>query len=114
MIGHMMVSRVIPEFAINEDQARALAVAVCNYLRHTKIKVDPKTRDLWALVWCVCMVEGPCVFMFLQRISHEAQARKANQAMRDSASGKIVPITPPGAPGTGDLWQMPTGAPRPH
>ena len=45
MIGHMMLARVIPEFALSEDEAQNLGEAICNYLRHTKVKVDPKIPE---------------------------------------------------------------------
>lgn len=97
MIGHMMLARVIPEFALAPDEAQQLGEAICNYLRHTKVKVDPKTRDLGALVLCCAMIYGPRLLAASNRAAAQRAARKRG------ADDNIVPINPDTAP----LWQMP-------
>jgi hypothetical protein len=84
----MFVARVFPEFAITPDEAKQLADAICNYLRHTKIKVDPKTRDLWALILCVMMVEGTRALAVAQRLTGEKLAKKRQQ---NGQFGGVVP-----------------------
>jgi hypothetical protein len=97
MIGHMMVARVIPEFALDESEAQQLGEAIANYLRHTKVKVDPKTRDLGALVLCCAMIYGPRLIA----ASNRAAANRA--AKKRTGDENVVPLNP-----DIPMWQMPT------
>jgi hypothetical protein len=109
MIGHMFLGRVAPEFNIAEDEAKALAEAICNYLRHTKMKIDPKTRDFWALIMCVGMIEGPRVISMVGRVNAEKSAAKAAARSQSQGTVNVVPMTHGGMAGAPiDNWTMPT------
>jgi hypothetical protein len=99
MIGHMMLSRVVPEFALDADEAQQLAEAICNYLRHTKVKVDPKTRDFLALLACCGMIYGPRLIAATNR----AAAMRA--AKKNANTTGVVPMQ---EDGSGNVWHMPT------
>lgn len=90
MIAHMMLERYSPRFHMDQPEADQLATAICNYLRHTKVKVDAKTRDFWTLLFVLATVEGTRIFAFVNDKSHEAKIRKANQ--QRAAEGRVVPI----------------------
>jgi len=94
----MILANKAPEFAITQEEADQLAVAICNYLRHTKVKVDPKTRDFGALILCVAMVEGSRVIALLQRVAAERAASK-------KPVGNLAP-----ADVKDNVWHMPTSA----
>jgi hypothetical protein len=86
----MFVANAFPRFAISDAEAMKLAEAVCNYLRHTKLKVDPKTRDLYALIMCLAMVEGT------RLIATVNDMRNAKAAKAATASGEFGTIAPAG------------------
>lgn len=99
----MFVANVFPRFAITEDEAQRLADAICNYLRHTKVKVDPKTRDLWALISCIAMVEGTRLVMTLKDLAAIKAAKNANNATGAFAA--------PLDPAQGNVYAMPASRP---
>lgn len=94
----MILANKAPEFAITQEEADQLAVAVCNYLRHTKVKVDEKTRDFGALILCLGMVEGTRLIAMLQRIAAERAAKKSPSGL---AQADI----------RDNIWHMPASKP---
>lgn len=93
MIFHIMLASKAPEFAITEQEAQQEAVAICNYLRHTKIKMDPKTRDTWTMIVCLLSVEGTRLIAFINRLAAERLAkRKAGQTGIVPQDGNVFPF----------------------
>lgn len=85
-----MLARAIPEFAISPDDAHTLAVAICNYARHTDYRMDPRTRDLGALILTLCMIEGPRIVRASTRRSAAKAAAKAHAEQAAGAGGGMV------------------------
>jgi hypothetical protein len=99
MVFHMLLASKAPEFAITQEEADQLAQAICNYLRHTKVKLDPKTRDFGALILCLAMVEGTRLLALMQRVS-------AERIMRKAPVGNLAP-----AEILDNVWKMPASRP---
>lgn len=90
MVIHTMLAKIAPEFAIGRDEAVAMSEAVANYARHTDYRMNPRTRDLGALILCVCAIEGPRLMRVTSRRRLEAQQAKAEASVRASAPGGTI------------------------
>jgi len=66
-------------------------------LRHTKVKLDPKTRDLYALIVCVGMIEGPKLIAFVMR-NNAAKAAKQEAQARDQSQQSHIIVNVPNNP----------------
>ena len=88
MVLHMMMATKLgPEFAMSEPEAVQLSTSICNYLQHTKIKVDPKTEALVAMLGTVAMIEGTRIMAFANRKAAETASRRAT-----NPHPNVVPI----------------------
>jgi hypothetical protein len=96
MVVHMMVASKMPEMAMTEEEAVAESTAICNYLKHTKIKIDPKTEAFYTMLTTIGMIEGTRLIAFARRKA----AERASQN-RDPNSN-VVSIDP-----ANPLWQPP-------
>jgi hypothetical protein len=90
MVVHTMLAKLAPEFAIGRDEAVAMSEAVANYARHTDYRMNPRTRDLGALILCVCAIEGPRLMRVTSRRRLEAQQAKAEASVRANAPGGTI------------------------
>jgi len=96
MVVHMLLAaKLAPEMAMTQPEADQLAEAICNYLRHTKIKMDAKTRDFWALMIVLGSVEGTRLLAFVTRRAREAKQAALVKEAR-ARDGKVVAIDPTG------------------
>jgi hypothetical protein len=59
-------------------------------MRHTDMRMDPRTRDLGALILCVLAIEGPRVMRVTQRRSTAAAQAKAERQHRANAAGGTI------------------------
>jgi uncharacterized Rossmann fold enzyme len=84
------MAKVAPEFAIDRSEAEALANSFCAYARHHNIVVDPRTRDLIALIGVVVAVEGPRLMRVSSRRSAAKRAARVDAAARAQAAGNVV------------------------
>lgn len=102
---HATLARIAPEFAIDAQEAMALAKAIANYARHSGYTLDPRTRDLIALIGTICMIEGTRVIrVTTRRQSQRAQARAMAEAeKRQPTGGTVVEIGGAGR----TPWQQP-------
>jgi hypothetical protein len=87
MMFHMMAASRFPEMAMDQQEANVLALSMTNYLKHTKVKVDPKTQALVAMVGTIGMVEGTRVMAIVSRKAQEAKAARVPK------NSQIVPMT---------------------
>jgi hypothetical protein len=100
MVAHMMLAAKLgPEFMMTEPEAVQLSTAICNYLQHTKIKVNPKTEALMAMLGTVAMIEGTRIMAFTQRKAAENASKKNRNPQQT-----VVPLHPGGAEFN---WQPP-------
>jgi hypothetical protein len=90
MVVHTMLAKIAPEFAIGRDEAVAMSEAIANYARHTNYRMDPRTRDLGALILCVCAIEGPRLMRVTSRRRMEAQQARAEATVRQQAPGGTI------------------------
>jgi hypothetical protein len=63
-------------------------------LRHTNMKMDPRTRDLGMLIMTALAIEGTRIMRVVGRRSAQASAAKAEQAQREGAGGRVIEIEP--------------------
>ena len=91
MVFHMMLAAKNPEFMISETEAKQLSEAIANYLRHSKIAVDPKTRDLGMLLFVVATIEGPRIIAMAARHSDERKRKAQEKAERQGANVTPLP-----------------------
>jgi len=89
MTVHMVAAARFPEMAMGEEEAFRLAVAICDYLKHSSIAVSAKNRDLMALLFALVMIEGTRVMAIGARLKQEAAQRKAQ---RHGAVPNVVPM----------------------
>lgn len=83
----MMAAAKVPEFAMTEPEAQQLSVAICNYLRHTDIRMTQKTQDFVALIMALAMVEGTRIIAATNGVKVRRQMMERQQAR----SGVTVP-----------------------
>jgi hypothetical protein len=97
----MLLAARNPEFFMTEGEASQLAEAIANYLRHSKVSVDPKTRDLCMLLFVIATLEGPRIMAVVKRRNAEKKFAK-EQAQVNEFSGTNVSPLPNGyrVPGT--------------
>lgn len=107
MAFHMMAAGKVPEFAMTQGEADQLAKAICNYLRHTDIKMTQKTQDFVSLIFAIGMIEGTRIIAATQGVKTRRQIMERQVAARPATgpapanAGRVVPMTPgsiPGAP----------------
>ena len=91
----MLLASKAPEMMISESEARQLAVAICNYLRHTSVAMSQKHIDLAALVSAVAMIEGTRFMAIATRARHE----KASQKAASAGTSNVVQMQPGAWPG---------------
>ena len=99
MAAHMILAQKIPEMAMTIGEAEQLSTAVCNYLAHTKAKLDPKTEALMALIGVVAVVEGTRIIAVAGRKGRELKAAKMMQAEQTTVYPAVNP----------NVYQMPMG-----
>lgn len=104
LMGHMVVANKVPEFAISQDEANRLALAICNYARHSKLNISPQKADLMMLIGVVLMIEGPRAVAAVQRKKREKAAYEATQA--GAVPSFVMPTSASAAGGGHDLWHQ--------
>lgn len=67
----------VPELALAETEAAALAAAVAEVSRHYPMTIDPKTLAWFNLAGCAATIYGPRVYLARSRINAEKAAKKA-------------------------------------
>jgi hypothetical protein len=92
----MMLAGRLPEMAISLDEANRLAVAFCNYARHSNTVISQKNVDLIALIGAVGMIEGTRLFAVISRKRRERQ-------MQAVPMGAVPGFVPSGGAAT-DAW----------
>ena len=94
-IHNDLLARLAPEFRIDTHEAGVLAERLAAYLRHTSIRMDPKTKDFYLLVSVLAIMEGPRVSRMMARKSAAREAAKvATEAGRMMGQPNVVPIQP--------------------
>ena len=58
MMIHMTAAARFPEMAMTPMEADQLASSIANYLKYTKVKIDPKTQAFVAMLGTIAMIEG--------------------------------------------------------
>jgi hypothetical protein len=89
-----MLAQIDPCFAIDDQEASALAEAWAGYLRHTKVNVTPRTRDLGVLIMTTLAIEGPRAKRALDNRRRAAVAAKEAAMSAERAAGRVVPLDP--------------------
>jgi len=97
MVAHMMLATKAPEFAMTEEEAINESKAICNYLAHTKVKIDPKTEAFVVMCGTILATEAPKIIMYVRRVAAERK-----QAQNEFTDPSIVPFPNPG-------YHMPMG-----
>jgi len=92
MVFHMMLAAKNPEFMLTEPEAKQLAEAIANYLRHSKVAVDPKTRDLGMLLFVAATIEGPRIIGMVNR--HADERKRQRQVAAEQAGANVMPLNP--------------------
>jgi hypothetical protein len=67
----------VPELALADTEAAALAAAVAEVSRHYPMTIDPKTLAWFNLAGCAATIYGPRVYLARSRINQEKAAKKA-------------------------------------
>lgn len=93
LIIHSLLSTLDPVFAIDEQEARALAEAWAGYLRHSKARLEPRTRDLGILCLTMATIELPRCKRALDNRRMAALAARTDARARAEASGRVVPMS---------------------
>lgn len=93
LIIHSLLSNLDPCWAIDDQEARALAEAWAGYLRHTKVNVTPRTRDLGVLVMTMSAIELPRIKRMADNRRMAAVRAKEAAASAAQASGRVVPLS---------------------
>lgn len=86
----MLLAAKNPEFFMQESEAQQLSEAICNYLRHSKVSLDPKTRDLGMLIFVVATLEVPRIMAMLQRRKQEKRMAKEQEIAADFVGGHFT------------------------
>lgn len=90
------LARLAPEFRIDDQEAAVLGLRLANYLRHTSVRMDPKTKDLYALIVILVLMEGPRIGRIRSRKAHERNMAKAEAAAREAGGAPNVIQMPAG------------------
>jgi hypothetical protein len=85
MMFHMTAAARFPEMAMQQQEADQLAEALAGYMKHTKIRINPKTQALCTLIGTVALIEGTRVMAIGKRKAAEMAASKRNPS-------NIVPL----------------------
>jgi hypothetical protein len=91
MIVHMVLAAKFPEMAIDEAEAKQLADAIANYLRHSETVVTQKTKDLFVLMFALATIECTRIAAVMARKRNEA--REAARS-RSGAVPNVVQFDP--------------------
>lgn len=74
-----------------------MADRLAAYLRHTSVRMDPKTRDFYLLLTVLVVMEGPRIARIQARRSAQKVAAKVDAAAREmGGQPNVVPIMPGG------------------
>lgn len=92
-----ILGRLAPEWRVDVSEAQTLADRLAAYLRHTSVRMDPKTKDLYLLIMVLVVMEGPRISRIQARRSMQKNAAKMDQAARD-AGGQPNVIPMPAGP----------------
>jgi hypothetical protein len=92
LIVHSLLATFDPAFAIDEQEAKALAEAWAGYLRHTRATVNPRTRDLGILCMTMAAIELPRVKRCVSNRRAVALRAKQEAQAAAQASGRVVPL----------------------
>jgi len=97
MMFHMTAAARFPEMAMQQAEADQLAAAIAGYMKHTKVRVNPKTQALFTLLGTAAVIEGTRVMAIGRRKAAEVSSKKR------PPSGVVLMDEP--VPG----YEMPTG-----
>lgn len=90
-----MLGKLAPEWNIDANEAQTLADRLAAYLRHTSVRMDPKTRDFYLLLTVLIVMEGPRIARIQARRSANKVAAKVDAAAREMGGmPNVVPIQP--------------------
>lgn len=81
-----MMAKLAPEFAIDLQEATQLAEAIVAYWKHTSYTIDPRTRDLMALIMTAGIIYVPRIGRVAARRKAEIRSAAHQSAMEKSAS----------------------------
>lgn len=92
---HMIAAKLLnaPELMIGPDEAKNLAKAIQNIMKHYSINVSPKTIAMMQFMGVAAAIYAPRAIMIANRKGHEAQHKK-----QQNANAGFSPASPmPGA-----------------
>lgn len=89
---HGGLSKLAPELAIDLEEAQTLSRRMVAYARHTSVNVDPKTKDLIALIFILMVMYSGRVGRINARRAAERKARAVNDTLRRDAAGNVINI----------------------
>lgn len=92
-IIHSVLANIDPCFAIDAMEARAMARAWAEYLRHTRVKVNKKTAALWGLLGVMAAMEVPRIRRAVANRRMAAKHAAAVSRAEAQAAGRVVPIS---------------------
>ena len=72
---HMMLASKLPEMMLSQKEADELALAICNYLRHSGGAVSQRNLDLMALIAALLMIEGTRLVAVVTRTKREKRVQ---------------------------------------
>ncbi len=76
MMFHMTAAARFPEMAMQQAEADQLAAAIAGYMKHTKVRVNPKTQALFTLLGTAAVIEGTRVMAIGRRKAAEVSSKK--------------------------------------
>jgi hypothetical protein len=76
MMFHMTAAARFPEMAMQQAEADQLAAAIAGYMKHTKVRVNPKTQALFTLFGTAAVIEGTRVMAIGRRKAAEVSSKK--------------------------------------
>lgn len=91
MHGIMAAAIKVPELALAETEAAALAAAVAEVSRHYPMTIDPKTLAWFNLAGCAATIYGPRIYLAKARISNERAARKSANGSATVGVNMVMP-----------------------
>ena len=95
-LSHQGIERLTKSetWAIDADEAETLATRLAAYLSHTKIKMDPKSKDLGLLLYTLFIMEVPRLSRYMDERRRKLAEGRAQAQAQAMASGRVVPMGP--------------------
>jgi hypothetical protein len=95
---HLFASSVVPEAALDEDEAKELAKAVAAVNEHYAVAFDPKKLAWFALIGVAGKIYGSRVMAYMLRKKTEEAAQRPRIAPLAGTPVPARPVTPQASP----------------